>query len=95
MRFNVHRTLQEDTVLRCVWKPAHAGANAPLTATWIEVPCQAAIARHDHVHKSKEGHSWTGRCSTTCLIWQDFFTPSTERNSRLLRRRLTSRRLIA
>lgn len=31
-----NRTLQHLPTLRCLWVPAHTGANAPLTAVWIE-----------------------------------------------------------
>jgi hypothetical protein len=34
------QTIASDTklrlALRCVWVPSHTGANAPLTAVWIE-----------------------------------------------------------
>ena len=32
-----HTTLQNYRTLRCVWVPAHIGANAPLNAVWILV----------------------------------------------------------
>jgi hypothetical protein len=28
--------LQTRSILRCVWIPVHIGANAPLTAVWIQ-----------------------------------------------------------
>lgn len=57
MRFNVYRNPREDEVLRCVWKPAHSGANAPLTATWIRAP-RSAVTACDFASKSAEGGSW-------------------------------------
>jgi hypothetical protein len=31
-----HNKAQIRPILRCVWVPQHLGANAPLTAVWIE-----------------------------------------------------------
>jgi hypothetical protein len=31
-----NRTHQHARMLQCVWVPSHTGANAPLTAVWIE-----------------------------------------------------------
>ena len=50
--------LHGNLTLRCVWMPAHTGANAALTATWIESSSRCVIPRHDAVRDSAEGDSW-------------------------------------
>lgn len=54
MRFNVNEMQCQETIIRCVWTPAHPGANAPLVANWIEIPCRT-LARHDLACDSTEG----------------------------------------
>jgi len=36
MLYTTNKAPQQLTKLRCVWMPMHTGANAPLTAVWIE-----------------------------------------------------------
>jgi hypothetical protein len=52
------RFLLDNLTLRCVWTSANIGANAPLTATWIESSSRCVIPRHDAVRDSAEGDSW-------------------------------------
>lgn len=58
MLHTMDRFLHGNPALRCVWTPANIGANAPLTATWIESSCRYATPRHDAVRNSAEGDSW-------------------------------------
>jgi hypothetical protein len=51
MLFKANINLPKNSGLRCVWVPAHAGANAPLIATWINL-------RQESVHNSAEGDLW-------------------------------------
>ena len=39
------KTSNGPTMLRCVWVPSHTGANATLTAVWIETPQTPALAQ--------------------------------------------------
>lgn len=51
MRFRAKINLPNDSGLRCIWVPAHTGANAPLIATWIN-------SGQERVHSSAEGDLW-------------------------------------
>ena len=49
---------KKNWTLRCVWVPAHAGVNAPLTAVWIETPLRTPTRRYCTSTTSAEGDSW-------------------------------------
>jgi hypothetical protein len=50
---------KKNWTLRCVWVPAHTGANAPLTAIWIQTPQRtAATSRRNTAATPAEGDSW-------------------------------------
>ncbi len=44
----------QHAALRCVWIPAYPGANAPLTAIWIET-VQSNTTTTDHPGLSSDG----------------------------------------
>jgi hypothetical protein len=46
------------STLRCFWIPAHFGANAPLTAVWVQAPHCASKVRRTAATSQSEGDSW-------------------------------------
>jgi hypothetical protein len=54
MRFKIDSPSQKETTLRCIWTPIYLGPNAPLTATWIEVPRVGSNKYHNTAHYSAE-----------------------------------------
>jgi hypothetical protein len=57
MRPITNKKLQH-AALRCVWVPAYPGANAPLTAVWIET-AQSYTTTNDNSGLSSDGPgSW-------------------------------------
>jgi hypothetical protein len=53
-----NRTHLNAATLRCVWMPSHTGANAPLTAVWIETPQLIPSGNEKPTPANTEGDSW-------------------------------------
>jgi hypothetical protein len=49
---------KKNWTLRCVWVPVHTGANAPLTAVWIQTPLYPATEQCNVTAAPVEGDSW-------------------------------------
>jgi hypothetical protein len=49
---------KKNWTLRCVWVPAHSGANPPLTAVWIQTPVHTATSCCSTVATPAEGDLW-------------------------------------
>jgi hypothetical protein len=46
---------KKNWTLRCIWVPAHVGANAPLTAVWVQTPHRTATFRYNTATSLTEG----------------------------------------
>jgi hypothetical protein len=51
MLFRANTNQHNDSGLRCIWMPAHPGANAPLIAIWTN-------SGQERVQSSTEADSW-------------------------------------
>jgi hypothetical protein len=49
---------ENDGTLRCVWVPAHASTDAPLSAIWINTPQRTSLSHVSAVTTQAEGDSW-------------------------------------
>ncbi|MGC9293192.1 MAG: hypothetical protein ACP5EP_10820 [Acidobacteriaceae bacterium] len=54
----INEILPRHSVLRCIWVPTHTGANARLTAVWIETQHHCSFAQYSPAHDFTEGDSW-------------------------------------
>ena len=50
----INRIPPTRSTLRCVWVPVHTGANAPLTAVWIETSQAESLEPQNQEYQGQE-----------------------------------------